>query len=90
MIDDTGKVTATPVRDTLRAVQTPQVFDRDLLLAAWEKSSRDGIAYTDDCGAMEGLGVPVYLTEGSEENLKITTPLDLLLAEEILKRREQQ
>lgn len=86
--DDNGKVTATPDRETLRAVQTPQVFDRDLLLAAWEKAAQDGKAYTDDCGAMEGLGVPVYLTEGSEENIKITTPLDLLLAEEILKRRE--
>lgn len=87
-INGSGRVTATPARDTLRAVQTPQVFDRDLLLAAWEKASRDGIAYTDDCGAMEGLGVPVYLTEGNEENIKITTPLDLLLAEEIMKRRE--
>lgn len=87
--DEAGKVTATPARESLRAVQTPQVFDRDLLLAAWEKAAQDGKAYTDDCGAMEGLGIPVYLTEGSEENLKITTPLDLILAEEILKRREQ-
>lgn len=72
----------------MRAVQTPQVFDRDLLLAAWEKARQEGKSYTDDCAAMEGLGVPVYLTEGSEENLKITTPLDLVVAEEILKRRE--
>lgn len=88
-IDDSGKVIATPVRDTLRAVQTPQVFDRDLLLAAWEKARTDEKSYTDDCGAMEGLGIPVYLTEGSEENIKITTPLDLILAEEILRRREE-
>lgn len=87
-IDQTSRVVGTPDRDTLRAVQTPQVFDRDLLLAAWEKAKADGTPYTDDCGAMEGLGVPVYLTEGSEENLKITTPLDLILAEEILRRRE--
>lgn len=87
--DETGRVVASPERAALRAVQTPQVFDRDLLLAAWEKAQRDGKTYTDDCGAMEGLGVPVYLTEGSEENLKITTPLDLILAEEILRRREE-
>lgn len=87
--DETGRVVASPERAALRAVQTPQVFDRDLLLAAWEKAQRDGNTYTDDCGAMEGLGVPVYLTEGSEENLKITTPLDLILAEEILRRREE-
>ena len=46
--------------------------------------------YTDDCSAMEALGVPVYLTQGSEENLKLTTPLDLHLAEYILSRRRQQ
>jgi 2-C-methyl-D-erythritol 4-phosphate cytidylyltransferase len=88
-VDPTGRVVETPDRDTLRAVQTPQVFDRDLLLAAWEKARQEGQTYTDDCGAMEALGVPVYLTQGDEENLKLTTPLDLLLAEEILKRRKQ-
>ena len=86
--DSEGRVLSTPDRETLRAVQTPQVFDRDLLLAAWKKAEQEGKQYTDDCAAMEGLGKTVYLTEGSEENLKITTPLDLILAEEILKRRK--
>lgn len=90
VVDGDSKVTGTPDRASLRAVQTPQVFDRDLLLAAWKKAEQEGIAYTDDCGAMEGLGKSVYLTEGSEENLKLTTPLDLILAEEILKRRNSQ
>ncbi len=88
-VDATERVTGTPDRAMLRAVQTPQVFQRDLLLAAWEKARREGRQYTDDCGAMEALGVPVYLTKGSEENLKLTTPLDLVLAEEILKRRQR-
>lgn len=88
-IDSTGRVVSTPERSALRAVQTPQVFQRELLQAAWEKARRDGVQYTDDCGAMEALGVPVYLTEGSEENLKITTPLDWYLAERILERRQQ-
>lgn len=87
--DADGMVISTPDRETLRAVQTPQVFDRDLLLAAWEKARQEGKAYTDDCAAMEALGMKVYLTQGSEENIKLTTPLDMLLAEEILKRREQ-
>lgn len=86
--DPEGRVLSTPDRETLRAVQTPQVFDRDLLLAAWEKAKQEGKSYTDDCAAMEGLGKTVYLTSGSEENLKITTPLDLVLAEEIIKRRK--
>lgn len=84
----TGRVEKTLDRNTLRAVQTPQVFDRDLLLAAWERARQEHMEYTDDCGAMEGLGCPVYLTEGSEENLKITTQLDLKIAELILKGRE--
>lgn len=88
VVNDDGMVQSTPDRETLRAVQTPQVFDRDLLLAAWEKARQEGKNCTDDCAAMEYLGKKVYLTQGSEENLKITTPLDLLLAEEILKGRE--
>jgi 2-C-methyl-D-erythritol 4-phosphate cytidylyltransferase len=87
VMDSACTVEYTPERDTLRAVQTPQVFDRDLLLAAWERARKEKLVYTDDCGAMEGLGVKVYLTEGSEENIKITTPLDLKIAELILKER---
>ncbi len=87
-VDDGSRVISTPDRAGLRAVQTPQVFQRDLLMAAWEKARKDGKEYTDDCGAMEALGVPVYLTPGSEENLKLTTPLDLCIAEAILNRRE--
>ena len=72
---------------TLYAVQTPQVFDRDLLAAALQNAKEQGIALTDDCSAVEALGMPVQLTDGDEENLKITTPLDLELAALILRRR---
>lgn len=88
-IDQMSRVVATPDRSALRAVQTPQVFQKDLLLAAWEKARQEKKEYTDDCGAMEAMGVPVYLTEGDEENLKITTQLDLHLAEYILSRRDR-
>lgn len=82
-----GKVIDTPDRSTLRAVQTPQVFDREMLMAAWAAARQQGKEYTDDCGAMEGIGMRVYITEGSEENIKITTPFDLKVAELIMKGR---
>lgn len=88
IVDEDGRVESTPSRDTLRAVQTPQIFDKDLLMAAWQRAKKEKLSYTDDCSAMEGLGVHIYLTQGSEENLKITTPLDLKIAELILKGRE--
>ncbi len=90
VVGEDGRVESTPNRETLRAVQTPQVFDKDLLMAAWQRAKKEKLNYTDDCGAMEGLGVHVYLTEGSEENIKITTPLDMKVAELILKGRETQ
>lgn len=80
-------VESTPDRSTLFAVQTPQVFSADLLKAALQSALTDGAAITDDCSAVERIGKEVYLTEGSEENLKITTPLDLVIAEAILQRR---
>ncbi len=82
-------VTGTPDRAALFAVQTPQVFDYDLLRGALQKALEENSPITDDCSAVEALGMSVYLTRGSEENLKITTPLDVILAEAILKRREQ-
>lgn len=73
-------VTDTPDRSKLFAVQTPQVFDFDLLRAAYQKANADGIPLTDDCSAAEHLGLNVFLTQGDERNLKITTPLDLRIA----------
>ena len=77
-------VTDTPDRKTLYAVQTPQVFDRDLLEAALTKALADGVELTDDCQAVERLGMHVHLTQGSERNLKLTTPIDLVLANALL------
>lgn len=82
-----GLVAATPDRSSLYAVQTPQVFDTALLRAALQAASERGIALTDDCSAVEAAGKPVRLTAGDEENLKITTPVDLVSAEAIWKRR---
>lgn len=83
-----GKIVSTLDRETLRAVQTPQVFDAQLLRAALQAAADSGEPVTDDCGAVERLGKEVYLTDGSYENIKITTPEDMILAEAILSRRE--
>lgn len=88
-IADGRIVTQTPNRSTLFAVQTPQVFDYDLLRGALQKALDENLPITDDCSAVEAMGMSVYLTDGSEENIKITTPMDMLLAEAIYKRREQ-
>ncbi|MTQ97400.1 2-C-methyl-D-erythritol 4-phosphate cytidylyltransferase [Pseudoflavonifractor sp. BIOML-A6] len=81
-------VEATLDRDSLFAVQTPQVFQADLIRGALQKALDDGAAVTDDCAAVERIGMTVALTEGSYENIKITTPTDLLIAEAILSGRE--
>ena len=85
-----GTVDRTLDRDALRAVQTPQIFEASLLKAALQSALEAGAAVTDDCSAVERLGKRVYLVPGDEENLKITTPVDLLLAEAILKGREER
>lgn len=72
---------ATLERSELFAVQTPQVFQVDLIKAALVKALEDGAALTDDCGAVERLGIGVSLTQGDYCNLKITTPEDLAVAE---------
>ena len=89
-VKDTIKVVAdclvqdTPDRNALRAVQTPQTFDRELLLAALQKAKEDEAAVTDDCSAVERLGMSVVMVEGDERNIKITTPMDLKIAEILL------
>lgn len=89
-IADRNIVTKTPDRSALFAVQTPQVFDFDLLRGALQKVLDENLPVTDDCSAVETLGMSVYLTDGSEENIKITTPIDKLLAESIYNGREQR
>lgn len=79
-----GIVKETPERKHLYAVQTPQIFDFDLLRGALKKAVRDKAEITDDCSAVERLGMSVKLVEGDERNLKITTPIDLTIAKMLL------
>ena len=83
-IDDSGMVVRTLARDRLRAAQTPQVFSTALLRDAHEQVRED---VTDDAAMIEMTGGSVRLFPGSPENLKVTTPLDLEIAEAILRRR---
>lgn len=87
-VAEDGAVTGTPDRSTLRAVQTPQVFEADLLKASLQSALENEVPVTDDCSAVERLGKVVYLIDGDEDNLKITTPVDLVIAEAILAERE--
>ncbi len=79
-----GVVAATPDRSLLQAVQTPQVFDIDLLRGALKKALQEGAYITDDCSAVEKLGMSVKIVEGDEQNIKVTTPVDLKIAQMFL------
>ena len=79
-----GLVISTPDRSTLRAVQTPQVFDFDLLRGALKYAFENGKEITDDCSAVELLGMSVKTVDGDERNLKVTTPIDLRFAEMLM------
>ena len=84
-----GGVEETLDRERLRAVQTPQVFQAGLLKAALQAALAQETPVTDDASAVERLGKVVFLVEGEEENLKINTPMDMILAEAIVTAREE-
>lgn len=83
-----GIVAYTPDRSTLQAIQTPQVFDMDLLRAALLKAEKENAPITDDCSAVENMGMSVKIVEGDERNIKVTTPMDLKIAEMLLEEME--
>jgi 2-C-methyl-D-erythritol 4-phosphate cytidylyltransferase len=85
-IDDIGGIERTEPRNGMWRALTPQAFRRDLLLHALEAARADGVAVTDDAQAVERLGLHPRLVEGREDNLKVTTPVDLALAEFLLAR----
>ena len=89
-VSDHEQVIKTLDRSRLCAVQTPQVFEASLLKAALQAAIQNGESLTDDCSAVEHLGKIVYLVEGSEENIKITTPLDMTIGEAILEARRDR
>lgn len=85
IVDKQGFVESTPDRSTLFAVQTPQIFDFVLYKNAMQKADEQGLDFTDDCQLVELCGGKVKMVEGSYSNIKITTPDDIALAENLLK-----
>ena len=85
VIDESGKIIETPKRETLYITQTPQGFEASLYRKAFEKALKENKSYTDDCQLVEALGESVYMVEGDYKNIKITTPEDILTAQNFLK-----
>ncbi|QSX08159.1 2-C-methyl-D-erythritol 4-phosphate cytidylyltransferase [Alkalibacter rhizosphaerae] len=86
MVGDDLEVIDTPKRSCLWSVQTPQTFRRELLEEAHKSAKEAGFLGTDDAMLVERLGHPVKVVKGHYENIKITTPEDLILAESIFQR----
>jgi len=87
LVSAQNMVLKTPDRKSVFLVQTPQTFKRDILLRAYRQAMEDGFYATDEASLVERLGMPVKVVEGSYENIKITTPEDLVVGEMILKRK---
>jgi len=83
-VDGSGVITATVDRSGLWRAQTPQGFDRELLIRALDASTHAGQEFTDDAAAAASLGVPVVTVPGDERGLKITSPADLSTAAALL------
>lgn len=86
-VDDKGRVTGTVDRSHTVRVQTPQVFDADMIKGALTKAATEKLAVTDDCSAVEMMGFKPRTVEGEPTNIKLTTPDDMLIATAILKDR---
>lgn len=82
-------IDSTPKRDLLWAAQTPQCFFKEILIKGYEKAINDGFYGTDDCSLVERIGYNVKMIMGSYENIKITTPEDLIHAESLLKDKDK-
>ena len=86
IVDSADVIQTTPARNTLRAVQTPQVFEKEMYTFALDNVP--GLeSVTDDCSLIEQMHGEVQVVEGSRENIKLTTPVDIILAESILNKR---
>ena len=90
VVDASGVVVDTPMRSTLVAVQTPQIFRASLLKEAYAALAAKPAAVTDDASVVELLGHRVVVAQGRYENIKITTPEDLVLAEHFLEELQQE
>ncbi|HJP18902.1 MAG TPA: 2-C-methyl-D-erythritol 4-phosphate cytidylyltransferase [Nitrospinota bacterium] len=83
-ISDQGMVVGGQNRDSIWRIQTPQIFKKEILISAFEKALKDNFCGTDESTLVARLGIPVYVVNGSELNIKITTPEDIDLGESIM------
>ena len=79
-IDENGFICSTVDREKIVRIQTPQIFHADLIKGALTKAVSDDLPITDDCSAIEMMGVKTFVVDGDERNIKLTTPSDMLLA----------
>jgi 2-C-methyl-D-erythritol 4-phosphate cytidylyltransferase len=86
-VDENGIITGTVDRQQIFRVQTPQVFDADIIKGALTKAVEKKLMLTDDCAAVDMMGVKTHVVEGDNENIKLTTPGDKIIAEAILRSR---
>ncbi len=87
VVGDNQEITDTPDRSRLWAAQTPQGFEIDRLRRCHDEGIKQGWEVTDDAALFEKCGIPVRIVPGEETNLKVTTPVDLAIAEYILRQR---
>lgn len=88
VVDGDNNIISTPERSALRAVQTPQVFEKGLYLRALDFAEKNKQPVTDDCKLVENIGASVKIVIGSETNIKLTTKSDIKLAQAILSNRQ--
>jgi 2-C-methyl-D-erythritol 4-phosphate cytidylyltransferase len=87
VVSENRQIISTPARNSLWEIQTPQVFQRRLIVEAYEWAERQGIRGTDDATLVEEMGRPVFVLDGEPTNIKITIPEDLIFAEALARRR---
>lgn len=85
--DNEGFISGTVDRSSTYMIQTPQAFKKDIISELHEKAKNDALSVTDDCAIAEHYGVKVKITEGSYDNIKLTTPSDMAAGEIILRQR---
>ena len=83
MVDENGFIASTIDRELVCSIRTPQVFKRNIIVDAHQKAIEESFEATDDCGLAELCGVKIKITNGSSENIKVTTPEDIVVAEGI-------
>ncbi len=86
-VDENGFISGTVDRNTVLRVQTPQIFQADVIKGALSKAVKNGLLLTDDCSAVEMMGIRTKIVEGDIDNIKLTTPADIHLAAAILRDR---